>query len=152
MDAKHLDGIEISEAELPIILPRPVPRAPERVESRQPSQVLHALLAAGWLVFLWSIGLFSGVDENAAPIELSALEQALMPVLLATIFGVFAVVVLALANSSATARLSAICGFSMAAIGATCGLEGHAISAWGPSAGAAAALGLASVAMMRRNV
>lgn len=144
MDAKHLQSLEIDQAALPTIQRR-------EAEIKEPSRLLHGLLAMGWIGFLWSIGLFSGVDENAAPVELSALETALMPVLLLTIFAIMGVVGLALANSSITARLSAICGFSMAAIGSTCGLEGHAISAWGPTAAAAGALGLASIAMMRHN-
>ena len=68
-----------------------------------------------------------------------------------TLIGIFAVIGLALANSKATAPVSAICGLSVIVIGATCGFVGHPVSAWGADAVLAAAVVAASVAVMSRR-
>lgn len=144
MDARHLDQVTIDRTEL-----REIPR--RQWTPAAPSRLLHAGLAAGWMLFLWSIGLFSSSEDGGAVPVLSAVEEVILLVLLGTIVAVLATVGLAMMNHRATARISAMCSLAMVAIGTTCGFAGHSISSWGPTTAAAAAIGVASVGVMARR-
>lgn len=144
MDARHLSEVEIDQTTLVAIERRRWVEAPQ-------SRAANGLLATGWLLFLWSIGLFSAGSGEAAVAPLSSTEQVIMTFVLATIVGVFGTLGAALANNRLASRLSAGCALAMVVLGATCGFAGHTISSWGPSTGIAAVLGLASLAVLGRG-
>lgn len=144
MDARHLHDVTIDQTEL-----REIPR--REWVAATPSHLLHLGLAAAWVVFLWSIGLFAGSEAGTPIPQLSFVDEIILLALLGTIVGVFATVASALANHPVTSRLSMACAVVMVALGTTCGFAGHAISSWGPSTAAAAGIGFASLAVMGRR-
>lgn len=144
MDARHLANLDIDQTTIPAIERRRWVEAPQ-------SRLANGLLGAGWLVFLWSIGLFGAGSGDGTAAPLSSVEEVLMMFVLVTIFAVFGVIGSAIANNRLTSRLSAGCALSMLVLGASCGFAGHSISAWGPSTGLAALLGMASLAVVGRG-
>lgn len=144
MDARHLNDVTIDRTTL-----QEIPR--REWEAAAPSRVLHGGLAAAWMWFLWSIGLFASPDPNAAAPVFSVVEELLMFALLGTIVAVLSTIGLALMNHRATARVSTLCALSMVVIGTTCGFAGHSISSWGSLTGSAAAIGMASIAILGRR-
>jgi hypothetical protein len=132
-------------------IPRIRQRSVEWVAAR-PSQVLHLGLAAVWLGFLFTIGLFSApTADPASTAPLGFVDFFAMAMFLVTLGGIFAVIGLALRNNRATAAVSAAAGLAIIVVGATCGFAGHPVSAWGPDAVLAAGIVAASVAIMARR-
>lgn len=148
MDARYANTADIKIGELPVI-ERARPSAPS---SWVPSRLLHGLIGLGWVAWLWTIGLFSIPPEGTDPVPPSGVfEQFMLIVVLGAIVGVLGVIGAAIVNSPKTARYSLLAGSALALLGASCGLEGHPISEWGPGAGTAAALGVAGLAIMGRQ-
>ena len=132
-------------------IPRIRQRSAEWVAAR-PSQALHLGLAAAWLGFLFTIGLFSAPNADpASTAPLGFVDSFAMAMFLVTLGGIFAVIGLALRNNRATAPVSAAAGLSIIIVGATCGFAGHPVSAWGPDAVLAAGIVAASAAIMARR-
>lgn len=132
-------------------IPRIRQRSVEWIAAR-PSQGLHLGLATVWLGFLFTIGLFSAPTadpESTAP--LGFVDSFAMTMFLVTLVGIFAVIALALQNSSRTAPVSIVCGLAIIVVGATCGFVGHPVSAWGPDAALASGIVAGSVAIMARR-
>jgi len=148
MDARYALADDIKVDRL-----RVIERArPNATRSSGSSRVLNRLLGLGWVAFLWSIGLFSVPPESADPVPpAGAFDQFMLIVVLGAIVGVLGVISAAIANSPKTAKYSLLAGTTLALLGASCGLEGHPISEWGPSAATAAALGVTSLAAMGRQ-
>ena len=91
MDARHLTDVTIDRTEL-----REIPR--RQWEAAAPSRILHGGLALAWGFFLWTIGLFSSPDPDAAVPAFSFVEEVLMLALLGTIVVVLATMGLAVMN------------------------------------------------------
>ena len=131
-------------------IPR-IRRSTEWIAAR-PSPQLHLGLAAAWLGFLFTIGLFSApTADPASAAPLGFVDTFAFAMFMVTLLGIFTVVGLALQNSRATAPVSAACGLSVIIVGATCGFVGHPVSAWGPDAVLAAGIVAASIAIMARR-
>lgn len=146
MDAKRNTHVASRRATIPTIR-----RSTEWIAAR-PSLQLHLGLAGAWLGFLFTIGLFSApTADPASTAPLGFVDTFALAMFLVTLLGIFAVVGLALRNSSATAPVSVVCGLSVIVVGATCGFVGHPVSAWGPDAVLAAGIVAGSIAIMARR-
>ena len=132
-----------------------IPRIKQRsVEwiAANPSHGMHLGLAAAWLGFLYTMGLFSApTADPASAAPLGFVDSFAMAMFLVTLMGVIAVIGLAIRNRPATAPVSAISGLAIIIVGSTCGFVGHPVSAWGPDAVLATAIVAASVAIMARR-
>jgi hypothetical protein len=147
MDARHASAAQSGVKTAPKIQQIATPQW----VAATPARTLNAVLAAAWLAFLWSIGLFSSPQSDTVIEPLSFADNLALAMFLATFVGIIAVVALAVANSRHTAIVSAISAMSMVVIGTTCGFAGHPISAWGPNTGSAAVIALGSLAIMGRR-
>lgn len=116
----------------------------------EPSRPLNLGIAASWLGFLYTLGLFSpSSGETTEP--LSFADNLALMFFLVILGGILAVVGMAMANHPATAAVSAIAGIAIIVLGATCGFAGHPVSAWGPDAALASVIVAASVTVMARR-
>ncbi len=129
-----------------------LPRIARRREwsPAEPSRSWNLAIAASWLGFLYTLGLFTTSGEGS-PDPLSFADSLALAFFLVVLGGVFAVVGLALANSPQTAPVSVVCALGIIVLGATCGFAGHPVSAWGPDAFLAAAIAGGSMWVMGRS-
>jgi hypothetical protein len=117
-----------------------------------PSHGMHLGLAAAWLGFLYTIGLFSAPTADPASVApLGFVDSFAVAMFLVTLGGIVTVISLAVRNHRATAPVSAAAGLAIIIVGATCGFAGHPVSAWGPDAVLASAIVAASVGLMARR-
>jgi len=87
----------------------------------QPSRSLHGLLAASWLGFLYTMGMFStptAEEVAAASAPLGFVDSFALAMFLVTLGGIFAVLSFAATNSKVTAPVSALCALSIIVVGA----------------------------------
>lgn len=130
-----------------------IPRIAERPGqwvSAAPSRVLHAMIGASWLGFLWTLGIFTPSDGSGT-IDLSFVDSLALAMFLVTLAGIFTVVAFSISNSRATAPVSVLCGLSVIVVAAMCGFSGHPATAWGPDAVLAAAIVAMSLFVMGRR-
>ncbi|MGI9606883.1 MAG: hypothetical protein ACR2P0_12160 [Acidimicrobiales bacterium] len=130
---------------------RPIARAAERFVPAAPSRGLHLTLAAAWLGFLYTLGLFAGSGSTEAVDPLSFGDALAWVFFLAILGGVMMVLSLAVSNHRATAAVSTVCALAIIVLAATCGLAGHPTSAWGPDAVLAAGIAAAGIAILGRR-
>lgn len=129
-----------------------LPRIARRREwmAAEPSRIWNLAIAGSWMGFLYTLGLFTASGE-ASTDPLSFADTLALTFFLVILGGVFAVLGLALANSSQTAPVSVVCALAIIVLGATCGFAGHPVSAWGPDAFLATAIAGASLWVMGRH-
>ena len=129
-----------------------LPRIARRREwaPAEPSRLWNLTIAGSWLGFLYTLGLFTASGDGSSD-PLSFADSLALAFFLVILGGVFAVVGLALANSSQTAPVSALCAVAIIVLGATCGFAGHPVSAWGPDAFLATAIAAGSLWVMGRS-
>jgi hypothetical protein len=146
MDSRKAANLKTRIASLPRISRRQTEWTPAA-----PSRLLNLGLAASWLGFLYTLGLFSTSSSEASSDPLSFADNLALLFFLVILGGIFAVVGLAISNHPATAAVSVGAAIAIIVLGATCGFAGHPVSAWGPDAALASAIAAASLAVMGRR-
>ena len=116
-----------------------------------PSRGLHLALAAAWLGFLWTLGFFGSSSGEGSADPLSFADALALAFFLVILGGIVTVLAMAMANHPATAPVSTVAAIAIVLLAATCGFAGHPISAWGPDAALAAAIGASGVGIMARG-
>ena len=146
MDSQKSVGIRDRVVSIPRIA-----QVPLRWVAAAPSRALNLGLAASWIGFLYTLGFFSSGSSSESADPLSFADTLALMFFLVILTGIMAVVGLALANHRATAAVSTIAAVAIVLLGATCGFAGHPVSAWGPDAGLAGAIALASLGVWSRG-